>query len=186
MRCQNRWGYAGNLPYISDKRVPKPWFPLLSHPTTHSYIKAVKTRETPRSSIDLPIVAQPETLPRLHRPPQQLAVPHPPHRMRIRCRSRRPARSAAPSSTSKELPRCSPNLSRHLNPHSAVLTCPTGTAAPSPIPLMKPRPTRCHQGGYALNAAFYLLFDLTGLPVLDTEQTWWVSIVARHRRPHDP
>ena len=22
-RCQNRWGYAGNLPYISDKRVPK-------------------------------------------------------------------------------------------------------------------------------------------------------------------
>ena len=30
--------------------------------------------------------------------------PHPPHRMRIRCRSRRPAGSAAPSSTSKELP----------------------------------------------------------------------------------
>ena len=22
-RCQNRWGYAGNLPYISDKSVPK-------------------------------------------------------------------------------------------------------------------------------------------------------------------
>ena len=29
-RCQNRWGYTGNLPYISDKRVPKPWFPLPS------------------------------------------------------------------------------------------------------------------------------------------------------------
>ena len=103
--------------------------------------------------------------------------------MRIRCRSRRPAGSAAPSSTSKELPRCSPRLSRHLNPHSAVLTCPTGTAAPSPIPPMKPRPTRCHQGGSALTAAFYLLFDLTGLPVLDTEQTWRVSIdgaVAGH------
>ena len=103
--------------------------------------------------------------------------------MRIRCRSRRPAGSAAPSSTSKELPRRSPRLSRHLNPHSAVLTCPTGTAAPSPIPPMKPKPTRRHQGGSALTAAFYLLFDLMGLPVLDTEQTWRVSIdgaVAGH------
>ena len=41
---------------------------------------------------------------------------------------------------------------------------------------MKLRPTRHHQGGSALTAAFYLLFDLTGLPVLDTEQTWRVSI----------
>ena len=39
--------------------------------------------------------------------------------MRIRRRSHRPAGSATPSSTSKELPRCSPRLSRHLNPHSA-------------------------------------------------------------------
>ena len=48
---------------------------------------------------------------------------------------------------------------------------------------MKSRPTRCHQGGSALTAAFYLLFDLTGLLVLDTEQTWRVSIdvaVADH------
>ena len=103
--------------------------------------------------------------------------------MRIRSRSHRPAGLAAPSSTSKELPRCSPRLSRHLNPHSAVLTCPTRTATPSPIPPMKPRPTRRHQGGPALTVAFYLLFDLTGLPVLDTEQTWRVSIdgaVADH------
>ena len=149
----------------------------------HSYTEAAKTRETPRTSVGLPTAAQPETLPRLHRPPEQLAVPHPPDRMRIRCGSRRPAGSATASSTSKELPRCSPRLSRHLNPHSAVLTCPTGTAAPSPIPPMKPRPTRRHQGGSALTAAFYLLFDLTGLPVLDTEQTWRVSIdgaVAGH------
>src|SRR3954471_21184753 len=41
---------------------------------------------------------------------------------------------------------------------------------------MKPRSTRHHQGGSALTAALYLLFDLTGLPVLDTEQTWHVSI----------
>ena len=103
--------------------------------------------------------------------------------MRIRCRSRRPVRSAAPSSTSKELPRCSSRLSRYLNPHGAVLTCPTRTATPSPIPPMKLRPTRRHQGGSALTAAFYLLFDLTGLSVLDTEQPWWVSIdgaVAGH------
>ena len=48
---------------------------------------------------------------------------------------------------------------------------------------MKSRPTRCHQGGSALTAAFYLLFDLTGMPVLDTEQPWRVSIdgaVAGH------
>ena len=62
----------------------------------HSYTEAAKTRETPRSSVGLPTAAQPETLPRLRRPPQQLAVPHPPHRMRIRCRSRRPTGSAAP------------------------------------------------------------------------------------------
>ena len=104
--------------------------PSPSPPPPHSYTEAAKTRETPRSSVGLPTAAQPETLPRLCRPPQQLAVPHPPYRMRIRCRSRRPAGSAAPSSTSKELPRCLPRLSRHLNPHSAVLTCPTGTAAP--------------------------------------------------------
>ena len=63
------------------------------------------------------------------------------------------------------------------------MTCPTGTASPSPIPPMKPRPTRCNQGGSALTPGFYLLFDLTGLPVLDTEQTWRVSIdgaVAGH------
>ena len=48
---------------------------------------------------------------------------------------------------------------------------------------MKPRPTRRHQGNSALTDPFYLLFDLTGLPVLDTEQTWRVSIdgpVAGH------
>ena len=76
-----------------------------------------------------------------------------------------------------------PRLSRHLNPHSTVLTCPTGTAAPSPIPPMKSRPTRRHQGGSALTAAFYLLFDLTGLPVLYTEQPWRVTIddaIANH------
>ena len=67
--------------------------------------------------------------------------------------------------------------------NGAVLTCPTGTTAPSPIPPMKPRPTRRHQRGSTLTAAFYLLIDLTGLPVLDTEQTWRVSIdgaVAGH------
>ena len=76
----------------------------------HSYTEAAKTRETPCSSVSLPTAAQPETLPRLRRPPQQLAIPHPPHRMRIRCRSRRPAGSAAPSSTSKELPRDNPQV----------------------------------------------------------------------------
>ena len=81
--------------------------------------------QNPRSSVGLLIAAQPKTLPRLRHPLQQLVVPHPPHRMRIRCRSRRPAGSAAPSSTSKELPRRSPHLSRHLNPHTAVLTYPT-------------------------------------------------------------
>ena len=96
--------------------------------------------------------------------------------MRIRCRSRCPAGSAAPSSTSKALPRCSPRLSRPLHAHITVLTCTTGTATPSRIPPMKQRTARRHQGGSALTAAFYLLFDLTGLPVLDTEQTWRVSI----------
>ena len=142
-----------------------PYLPL----RPHSYTKAAKTRETPCSSVGLPTAAQPETLPRRRCPPQQLVVPHPPHRMRIHRRSRHPTGSAAPSSTSKELPRRSPRLSRHLNPHSAVLTCPTGTTTPSPIPPMKPTPTRRQQGGSSLTAAFYLLFDLTGLPVLDTE-----------------
>ena len=41
---------------------------------------------------------------------------------------------------------------------------------------MKSRPTRRHQGDSALTAAFYLLLDLTGLPVLDTEQPWRVYI----------
>ena len=59
--------------------------PLPSHPPTHSYTEAAKTRETPRSSVGLPTAAQPENLPRLRRPPQQLVVPHPPHWMRIRC-----------------------------------------------------------------------------------------------------
>ena len=58
--------------------------PLPSHLSTHSYTEAEKTRETARSSVGLPTAAQPETLPRLRRPPQQLVVPHPPHRMRIR------------------------------------------------------------------------------------------------------
>ena len=28
----NRWGYFRNLPHISDKRVPKPWFLSVSKP----------------------------------------------------------------------------------------------------------------------------------------------------------
>ena len=103
--------------------------------------------------------------------------------MRIRRRSGRPAGSATPSSTSKELPRRSPRLSRHLHSHTTVFTCTTGRASSSPFPRMKLRPNRRHQGGSAPTAAFYLLFDLMGLPVLDTEQTWRVSIdgaVAGH------
>ena len=41
---------------------------------------------------------------------------------------------------------------------------------------MKPSPTRRHQGGSALTVVFYLGFDLTGVLVLDTEQTWHFSI----------
>ena len=33
----NRWGYFRNLPHISDKRVPKPWFPT-SIPSAHPYV----------------------------------------------------------------------------------------------------------------------------------------------------
>ena len=89
--------------------------------------------------------------------PQQLDVPRPPPRMRIRRPSRRPAGSAAPSSTSKELLRRSPRLSRLLHPHSAALTCSTGTAASSPTPRTKPRPTRRHQRGCTLIASHLLL-----------------------------
>ena len=71
--------------------------------------------------------------------------------------SRRPAGSAAPSSTSKELLRRSPRLSRLLHPHSAALTCSTGTAASSPTPRTKPRPTRRHQRGCTLIALHLLL-----------------------------
>ena len=77
--------------------------------------------------------------------------------MRIRRPSRRPAGSAAPSSTSKELLRRSPRLSRLLHPHSAALTCSTGTAASSPTPRTKPRPTRRHQRGCTLIASHLLL-----------------------------
>ena len=48
---------------------------------------------------------------------------------------------------------------------------------------MKARPTRRQQGGSALITPFYLLFDLTGLLVLDTEKTWRVFIddaIASH------
>src|SRR3989337_1786067 len=69
----------------SPIRTPRPQKPTKLHPPLHS-------------------PTQPEPLPRRRRPPQHLDVPHPPHRMRIRRRSRRPAGSATPSSTSKELP----------------------------------------------------------------------------------
>ena len=77
--------------------------------------------------------------------------------MRIRRPSRRPAGLAAPSSTSKELLQRSPRLSRLLHPHSAALTCSTGTAASSPTPQTKPRPTRRHQRGCTLIASHLLL-----------------------------
>ena len=76
--------------------------------------------------------------------------------MRTRRPSRRPAGSAAPSSTSKELLQRSPRLSRLLHPHSAALTCSTGTAASSPT-RTKPRPTRRHQRGCTLIASHLLL-----------------------------
>src|SRR3954462_7235476 len=95
--------------------------PLPSHPPTHSYTKAAKTRdETPHPA---PSATQPKPLPRRRRPQQPLDVPHPPYRMRIRRRSHRPAGSATLSSTSKEPPRCFPRLSRHLHSHTAVFTC---------------------------------------------------------------
>src|SRR4051812_18014393 len=77
--------------------------------------------------------------------------------MRIRRPSRRPAGSAAPCSTSKELLRRSPRLSQLLRPHSAALTCSTGTAASSPTPRTKPKPTWRHQRGCTLIASHLLL-----------------------------
>src|SRR4051812_17020782 len=77
--------------------------------------------------------------------------------MRIRCPSHRPAGSAALSSTSKELLRRSPRLSRLLHPHSVALTYSTGTASSSPTPRTKPRPTRRHQRGCTLIASHLLL-----------------------------
>ena len=77
--------------------------------------------------------------------------------MRIHHPSHRPADSAAPSSTSKELLRRSPRLSRLLHPHSAALTYSTGTATSSPTPRTKPRPTRRHQRGCTLIASHLLL-----------------------------
>ena len=77
--------------------------------------------------------------------------------MRIRRPSCHPAGSAALSSTSKELLRRSPRLSRLLHPHSAALTCSTGTATSSLTPQTKPRPTRRHQRGCTLIASHLLL-----------------------------
>ena len=71
--------------------------------------------------------------------------------MRIRRPSRRPAGLAAPFSTSKELLRRSPRLSRLLHQHNVALTCSTVTAASSPTPRTKPRPTRRHQRGCTLH-----------------------------------
>src|SRR3990170_6492906 len=42
----NRWGYFRNLPHISDKRVPKPWFPP-PIPSAHPFVH--RSRENPRS-----------------------------------------------------------------------------------------------------------------------------------------
>ena len=126
--------------------------PLPSHPPTHLYTEATKTRdETPHPA---PSATHPEPLPRRCRPQQHLDVPHPPYQMRIRHRSHGPAGSATPSSTSKELPRCSPHLSRHLHSHTTVFTYTTGRAASSPFPRMKLRPNRRHQRGCTLIAAF--------------------------------
>ena len=138
--------------------------PLPSPPFRHSKSQAAITsplqRETPPSSIRHVTTAQPEPLPRRCRPPQHLDVPRPPPRMRIRRPSRRPAGLAAPSSTSKELLRRPPRLSRLLHPHSAALTCSTGTATSSPTPRTKPRPTQRHQRGCTLIAS-HLLLNLT-------------------------
>ena len=125
--------------------------PLPSHPPTHSYTKAGKTCEAPHPP---PSATQPDPLPRQHRPQEHLDVPHLPHRIRIRHRSRRPAGSATPSSNSKELPRCSPHLSRHLHTHTNVFTCTTRRVASPLFPQMKLRPNRRHQRGCTLIAAF--------------------------------
>ena len=126
--------------------------PLPSHPPTHSYTEAAKTRdETPHPA---PSATQPEPIPRRCRPQQHLDVPHTPYRMGIHCRSRRPANSATPSSTSKELPRWSPRLSRRLHSHTALFTCTSGRASSSPFPRMKLRPNQRHQGGCTPIAAF--------------------------------
>ena len=127
--------------------------PLPSHSFTHSFTEAAKTREeTPHPA---PSATQPEPLPRRRRPQQHLDIPHPPYRMRIHRRSHRPASSATPSSTSKELPRCSPRLSRYLHSHTAVFTCTTGRASSSPFPRIKLWSNRRHQRGCTLIAAFY-------------------------------
>src|SRR4051812_9935634 len=81
-------------------------------PSPHSYTEPVKTREAPHPP---PFATQSEPLPRRHRPPRELDVPHPPYRMSIYRRSHCPADSATPSSTSKELPQRSPHLSCHLH-----------------------------------------------------------------------
>ena len=101
-------GYFCNTPYILDKRVPKSWF-TLSHRLLlpfeipgHQNLSAPATKPQP-SSVRHLTDAQLEPLPRKRRPPQQLDVPRPPPRMRIRRPSRRPAGSTVPSSTSNEL-----------------------------------------------------------------------------------
>ena len=125
--------------------------PLPSHPPTHSYTEAGKTREAPHRP---PSATQLEPLPRRRRPQQHLDIPHPPYQMRIHRRSRRPAGSATLSFTSKELPRCSPRLSCHLHSHTAVFTSTTRRASSSPFPRMKLRPNRRHQRGCTLITAF--------------------------------
>ena len=124
--------------------------------------------------------------------------------MRICRPSRRPAGSAAPSSTSKELLRRSPRLSRLLHPYSAALTCSTGTAVSSPTPRTKPRPTRRHQRGCTLIASHLLLSSTsrcrrcsishphvaaTLKPAPRATSPWRLSPSARplrRRRPYQP
>ena len=126
--------------------------PLPSHPPTHLYTEAAKTHdETPHPT---PSATQPEPHPQQRRPQQHLDVPHPSYRMRIRHQSHRPAGSATPSSTSKELPQCSPRLSCHLHSHTTVFTCTTERASSSLFPRMKLRPNRRHQRGCTLIATF--------------------------------
>ena len=147
----NRWGYIHNLPHILASASLSHGSPLPSHPPTHSYTEAGKTREAPHPP---PPSIQPEPLPRRYHPQQHLDVPHPPYWMRIRYRSRRPVGSATPPSTSKELPRRSPRLSHHLHSHTTVFTCTTGRASSSPFPRIKLRPNRRHQRGCTLISAF--------------------------------